>query len=378
LTKARLLSSSIKIRERIKNSGNVELIKTYNLWTKKNELLTQALSMSSAQLAENEIDTKLLTGEVDQLERDISQQSEIFGQSFENKRVTYENIQKSLAKNEVALEIVRYRHFDHIFTDSVVYVGLYVKSDNARPKVIHFPYGNQLETHFFRGYRNSVQYRVPDKFSYDAFWAPVEKQIGSNYGTLYLSADGVFNQVNLETLPLPGQPGQYILDKFNIVYVNNTKDLYLRKSAQKSPQKSNTASLVGNPAFYSPKVKDRAFTDLPGTAMEVNEVRQLLASKGWNASMLTETSATEEQVKSVENPKIFHIATHGFYSPAVEKNIDSELTETESQLSENPLMKSGLLLKGGGDILSLMPYNYNAENGVLTAYEAMSLNLDQT
>ncbi|MFM8348014.1 MAG: CHAT domain-containing protein, partial [Bacteroidota bacterium] len=146
----------------------------------------------------------------------------------------------------------------------------------------------------------------------------------------------------------------------------------------KSPQKSNTASLVGNPAFYSPKVKDRAFTDLPGTAMEVNEVRQLLASKGWNASMLTETSATEEQVKSVENPKIFHIATHGFYSPAVEKNIDSELTETESQLSENPLMKSGLLLKGGGDILSLMPYNYNAENGVLTAYEAMSLNLDQT
>ncbi|MFM8346497.1 MAG: CHAT domain-containing protein, partial [Bacteroidota bacterium] len=321
LTKALLLSSSIKIRERIKNSGNVELIKTYNLWTKKNELLTQALSMSSAQLAENEIDTKLLTGEVDQLERDISQQSEIFGQSFENKRVTYENIQKSLAKNEVALEIVRYRHFDHIFTDSVVYVGLYVKSDNARPKVIHFPYGNQLETHFFRGYRNSVQYRVPDRFSYDAFWAPVEKQIGSNYGTLYLSADGVFNQVNLETLPLPGQPGQYILDKFNIVYVNNTKDLYLRKSAQKSPQKSNTASLVGNPAFYSPKVKDRAFTDLPGTAMEVNAVRQLLASKGWNASMLTETSATEEQVKSVENPKIFHIATHGFYSPAVEKNI---------------------------------------------------------
>ena len=41
-------------------------------------------------------------------------------------------------------------------------------------------------------------------------------------------------------------------------------------------------------------------------------------------------------------------------------------------------MKSGLLLTGGGDVLAKTKYNYNIENGVLTAYEAMSLNLDKT
>ncbi len=47
-------------------------------------------------------------------------------------------------------------------------------------------------------------------------------------------------------------------------------------------------------------------------------------------------------------------------------------------MAENPLMKSGLLLRGGGDILAKTKYNYNIDNGVLTAYEAMSLNLDKT
>ena len=41
-------------------------------------------------------------------------------------------------------------------------------------------------------------------------------------------------------------------------------------------------------------------------------------------------------------------------------------------------MKTGLLLKGAGDILDKTNYNYNVDNGILTAYEAMSLNLDQT
>jgi CHAT domain-containing protein len=47
-------------------------------------------------------------------------------------------------------------------------------------------------------------------------------------------------------------------------------------------------------------------------------------------------------------------------------------------MAENPLMKCGLLLKGAGDILDKTSYNYNIESGVLTAYEAMSLNLDKT
>ena len=47
-------------------------------------------------------------------------------------------------------------------------------------------------------------------------------------------------------------------------------------------------------------------------------------------------------------------------------------------LTQNPLMRTGLLLKGAGDLLDKTDYNYNMESGILTAYEAMSLNLDKT
>lgn len=47
-------------------------------------------------------------------------------------------------------------------------------------------------------------------------------------------------------------------------------------------------------------------------------------------------------------------------------------------MSDNPLLNTGLMLKGAGDLLAKTRYNYNVEPGILTAYEAMNLNLDQT
>src|SRR5690606_33749069 len=115
LTKALLLSSSIKIRERIQNSTDEDLKAQYNNWVQKKEMLTLALSMSPVQLAENAIDPVALSQEVERLEKELSQKSEIFGQSFDSKRITFEEVKKSIKPNEVAIEMVRYRHFNHTF-----------------------------------------------------------------------------------------------------------------------------------------------------------------------------------------------------------------------------------------------------------------------
>jgi CHAT domain-containing protein len=375
LTKALLLSSSIKIRERILNSKDEALKKAYTDWVQKKEFLTNALSMSTEQLTLNGIDPNLLTQEVEKLERTLSEKSELFGQSFENKKITYENVQKSIAKNEVAIEMVRYRYFNHTFTDSVMYVALYVKNDNARPKAIQMPEGYRMETRFFKYFRNSIISKTEDKYSYKVFWEPIQKELGLNT-SIYLSPDGVYNQLNLEAIPTPD--GKFVIDNSNIVLVSNTKDLYLRKVKSKGGVPSNTATMFGNPTFYLTASNSQRISSLPGTEKEITELEALLKQKGWKTSEYVEGEATEDQAKLLESPKIFHIATHGFTRPASDKKEDSELTSSEAQLNENPLMKTGLLLKGAGDILDKTNYNYNIENGILTAYEAMSLNLDKT
>lgn len=375
LTKALLLSTSIKIRERILNSTDENLKASYNLWIEKKEYLTNALSMSTQQLTDNGIDPNLLNAEVEKLEREISQKSELFGQSFDNKKIKYTDVQKAIGKNDAAIEIVRYRYFDHSFTDSVIYVALYVKSDNARPKAIILPNGLRMETRFFSYYKNAITTKFEDVNSYKTYWEPIQKGIGT-VATIYLSADGVYNQINLEAIPTPD--GKYVIDNANIVMVSNTKDLYLKKIKSKTVSASNSATMFGNPTFYLTASKNRSIPQLPGTEKEIDQLQALLKQKGWVTDEYKDKAASEEEVKALVSPKILHLATHGFYTPT--ENIDEhdELTESDAAATENPLLKTGLLLSGAGDVLNQTKYNYNIESGILTAYEAMSLNLDQT
>src|SRR5690606_15650849 len=85
-----------------------------------------------------------------------------------------------------------------------------------------------------------------------------------------------------------------------------------------------------------------------------------------------------DKIKELNSPKIFHIATHGFYKPSEEITLEKEIRSSEATLARNPLLRTGLLLTGAGDLLQKSDVNYNAENGILTAYEAMNLNLDKT
>ncbi|WP_276365772.1 CHAT domain-containing protein [Chryseolinea sp. H1M3-3] len=375
LTKALLLSSSIKIRERILNSTDVALKEQYNTWLQKKELLTVALSMSPAQLTENNIEPASLQQEVEQLEKNLSQRSELFGQSFETKRMTFEDVKKSLKENEVAIEMVRYRHFNHDFTDSVIYAALYLKPKTNKPKSILLKDGKKMETRFFKYYRNAITGRIPDDVSYNIFWKPIQDEIGQA-STIYLSADGIYNQINLEAIPTPD--GRYVIDNANIVLVSNTKDMYIRKISTRLSLPENTASMFGNPTFYLTASANKSLSALPGTEKEVNQVQFMLKQKGWLTAEFVETSASEENIKEINSPKIFHIATHGFYRPTAQITLEDGLRANDATLNQNPLMRTGLLLKGAGDLMEKTEYNYNMENGILTAYEAMNLNLDKT
>jgi CHAT domain-containing protein len=378
-TKALLLNSSLKIRSRIMSSNDEVLISKYNQWQNQKEYLTVALSMSKEQLVENEIDPAALASQVEAIEREISEKSEIFKNSFEETNVTWKDVQKTLKPNEVAIEMIRMRYFDHVFTDSIVYVGLYVKNDGSQnePDLIMINNGVELEKKYFKYYRNAIIFNIEDKYSYTNFWEPIVKEVGS-YATIYLSADGVYNQINLEAIYTGN--GKYVIDNSNIIMVSNTKELYLRQQRQSIGLVQNEATMVGNPTFYTSASGGSAEVgQLPGTEIEIQQLTALLSNNGWYTDTFVEEQATEEKVKLLNNPKVFHIATHGFFNPqrVVESNKEA-LGSVESSAIQNPLLRTGLMLSGAGDIMDETSFNYNIENGILTAYEAMNLNLDNT
>ena len=181
--------------------------------------------MSTADLQNNGIDPAALGGEVELLEKEISLKSELFSQSTDSKVILWADVKGALRENEVAIEMGRFRYFDHTFTDSVMYALLYVEGDQrSEPKMILLEDGEELEKRYMKVYRNSIKYKLNDRYSYLKFWKPIEDEIGT-VSTLYLSPDGVYNQINLEAIKTPD--GKYVLDNSNIKLISNTKDLYI-------------------------------------------------------------------------------------------------------------------------------------------------------
>jgi CHAT domain-containing protein len=388
-TKALLLSSSIKIRNRIMNSGDPVLVEDYLEWIELKDQMTKALALNPDQQIE-ENDPKVIQEKIEEIEKQLSQRSNLFDETGDADNPDWKDIRDQLEKNEVALEVVRFRKFDKVFTDEVVYAGLAVSRKTRRaPMLAVVNNGNDLEKKNLAYYRAAVEFGIDDKLSYNAYWSDIFDITGSGK-TVYVSAEGVYNQINLETLV--DSTGTYLLDKQNLYLVSTTKDLIQEKEEKPKNKKEplvadiDNIQMIGNPIFYADlpesfynRYNSRPITQLPGTYEEVKKLQNLLqATNNYELKVFTNTEATEEVVKNMESPKVFHIATHGFFLEDQEQEgVENDLAKEKAV--SNPLLRSGLLLRNAGDLMaSKNVYAFNKAPGVLTAYEAMNLNLDNT
>ncbi|MCU0415805.1 MAG: CHAT domain-containing protein [Cytophagaceae bacterium] len=387
-TKAILLNSSIKIRERILNSGDEKLKDTYIQWTTKKELLTTAISMDAEQLQANNINLDQLQKDIETLEKSLSESSELFSQAYESTlRYDWKQLKTSLSAKEVAVEIIRYRYFSNKFTDSIIYSALVVTKDSkSAPDIVHFTNGKQMETRYLKYYRNAIKFNIDDVNTFDRYWASISTIIPSGTARIYVAPDGVYNQLNLETIKRPD--GKYLLQQYQFVQIANTKDILLdynqkQKAIIGTKKTVDQIALFGNPDFYYSvsSTIDSNFTkqwgDLLGAENEVKNIYTLLTNQRVACQLYLNSKATEDKLKALQNPKFLHIATHGYFLADVKQTeYESELT---SEVLSNPLYRSGVVLTNGGVVLGKNDISQiNSMDGVLTAYEAMNLNLDNT
>jgi len=380
-TKAILLNATNKVRARILASGNPTLQATFRDWLSTKEQIVRYYAASQEERVKSGLNMALLEGRANDLEKELSAQSDAFRSQFEKDHVTWKEVRNSLAAEEVAVEVLRIRR--KYVKDSIYYVGLILQKTSPAPEMIVWAYGTQLEEKKFKYHRNTIKYHVNDTVSHRFFWSPLQARIkpGSN---VYLSCDGVFNKVNFNSL-FESATRRFVIDDYRLHQLSNTRELVGRHPVAKAS--ANTAALFGFADFnlgaadvvsHSSKrnlarslgFDGESIPVLPATEKEVNEIENVLKKYAWNAQNFKRSDATEDHLKESENPKVIHIATHGFFLSDVDLD-DSE----NSELAQNPLFRSGVLLAGAG---ADRDGSVRKEDGVLTAYEAMNLNLDQT
>ncbi|MBI1227545.1 MAG: CHAT domain-containing protein [Bacteroidetes bacterium] len=147
---------------------------------------------------------------------------------------------------------------------------------------------------------------------------------------------------------------------------------------------STYAVVVGISDYQSPDIPDLRFA-----SRKVLAIDPILKSNGYQSHTLRGGDASEAAFKAIgstaPSPKVLHIATHGFFFPDVpptgadERNSVGEKNEPFFKVSEQPMMRSGLIMAGTNYAWENgRPMRPGMEDGILTAYEISQMNLSNT
>jgi CHAT domain-containing protein len=232
---------------------------------------------------------------------------------------------------------------------------------------------------------------------YSLIIKPLEKHLEGKE-RIYFSTDGKLHQFSFAAFSIVG--GELLCDKYELVQLNSTGQLALEErvpgkepvilvggiefeyTINQTATKDSSIQYTYNYLEDESSKRSRSNYDrgsdwnyLPGTKAEVEKLIKIFEENGLSADTLTGIYATEESIKKLDgnSPSVLHIATHGFFFE------DPETGDKESySISEDPLMRSGLVLAGGNYAWKNGSNPYEREDGILTAYEISNLNLLKT
>lgn len=369
-TKALLLNSTSKVKETILASGDKELIADYTVWLDQKETLARLYDYTQEDLRLQHINLDSMESAANAMEKKLSARSDDFVTGYGAKSVKTGDVQTLLTDQEAVVELIRVQRYNSVLTHDAQYVALVLSRSSATPAIVIIENGQQLETRYFKFYRNAIQQRIADDYSYDQFWSKIDAVLKGKK-VVYVSPDGIYCQINLNTLKKPG--GGYVINTYDLALVGNAKDIVSMKTRKPGTSRKN-ATLIGYPTYGKGDL-----AELPGTKVEVEGIAKILKGSGYQVTSFLQAAATEANVKRVKAPTVVHIATHGYFLRDVEKTGNAFGVNMENA-NNNPLLRSGLMFANAAATVSgqRMPNLASNDNGILTAYEAMNLNFEGT
>lgn len=397
-TKALLLNNLSKIRERISELNDPALNEKFDDLKLKRETVAKLMSFNTEEYPNALAEASVIKGEADLLEKEISLRVSGSFSGEADKKSNWKSIQKLLAPGELAIEIFQsYLVYNNNQGKGTNYTFIVIKP-SGDPFALSIDRPVTWENEVLSLYRNSIDFKKDEPDLYRRLWKFVDEKLG-DARTVYISPDGIYNQLNLNTIFNP-EKKKYLIEDRDLHTVTTLNDISRIKSS--GFKKPASCVLIGNPKFdyditkLNGAKKDKEVTvnlasrgafgfvlsELPGTKEEVEVIKAIFDKNAVACKLLTEENANERDVKKIRNPDVLHIATHGFFleDPKEEDLVAYE--KIEKEFYKNPMLRSGIFFSGANKNYAINTSNAGLisdfEDGMLTSYEAMNLNLDKT
>lgn len=350
------------------------------------------------------------------VEKELTQVVSTYAEAL--KQVQWKEVQSTLKEGEIAIEFIHFRENAVDRPDSIRYAALLLRPDGKEPTFVSLcqehevdmliqsdivkgeDYVNQLYSAQHRGF--VIPEDVPTKSLFELIWQPLEAMDLSGVKTIYFSPTRLLHRINLGAIPF--NDDEVLSNRYQFVLLNSTRQLVFRLNNHAASHKKN-AIVLGAVQFNPPAMDHQAgsssasrsgldpearkrigpWKELSATKTEAQKITQTLRDSAYTVDLRMDTAANEAFFKSVghsktASPSILHIATHGFFFPdPVKKGDDGKSDKSVFVASDQPMMRSGLILSGGNYAWQNgQPLHEGEEDGILTAYEISQMDLSQT
>lgn len=274
---------------------------------------------------------------------------------------------------------------------------------------------------------------------YRLIWNKLEPHL-QGVNRIYFSPAGLLNKINLSAVRM--SQDERLMDRYDLIQLISTRKLLESNEREQSSRtalllggldfdaqmtSSDNPQRVSMRSEESDRLEFRQ-TDaalrggewyyLAGSEKEVRSVGNILKDNQFKVRVWSGIEGSEAQFKSFlkegNAPDVLHFATHGYFFPdertksaqggvshdpdSIRTTIDLsrqrpegtangatprpemefETKETVYKISDNPMLRSGLILAGGNRTWKGEDQFPEDEDGILTAYEVSQLDLRQT
>lgn len=375
-----MLNTEIQMFDLIKKYGNLSLKELYfSYLSNKSNIVSIYNEQKRDSVA------SLITNQEDLIWQTLDKQGLVA-----RKDITWKDIQKTLGKNDLAIEFLSF----HDSYNNKYDAALLLRKEYKFPKIVALGDCSKLKSYSNNNETDSL-YRV--------VWQPIEKEL-KGIKNIYFSPAGQIYNYPIEYFM--DNNGTYMFEKYNIFRLSSTKEL-LKKTDKRKYRKSvlyggldydfDTLPMFQNDELvlqFNKLSMDRALLDslsnrsgfepLVNTSAEISDIFTLLSNSNIDCITYMGIDGIEESFKKLSGSflDVIHLSTHGMYiansSDTTYMN-NKNLKFVDETLYVSPedaaLARSFLVMSKG----NMLPKHYKIpqgmEDGILTAQEISNMDL---
>lgn len=384
------LRNQTRIRQTILEQGDQKTKELYQSYLNNNNRLIRL----ETELTENSIaEYKRLSEINENIEKELIKQSAEFADAQKDLQIQWTDLRDKLAPNEAIVDLVSFHLFEDNWTDKIQYAAFIVRKNSEQPEFVSLFEEKELSS--LLSLQNHDSIYQSDKL-YQLFIKPIENKL-SGINTLYYSPSGLAHQIDFSAIALPGD--DQILDKYKIHLLSTPAQL--RKFKELALHSNSEIILYGD-IDYDKEIHQNSdkqlnetelhslsdlltrsgiggWSYLPGTKKEVELIEHSAKEKLIKTKVYKGSEATKESLMTLSGktePFVLHLATHGFFFENTVQKLPENFLSTRSfgqmvQVSENPMLRSGLVLSGANKSW----HKDTSGKGIVTAAEIANLDL---